>query len=134
MLFCIIIMSRAMVYEGRGGIHQSEERGSSQPGFSSQPTLTHLWKGGQTQALTTSRQVGSFWKHFPLKSGEKNVWRKRPKYLQALSFSDLQSEGEPLAPSSVSRRCCKFPRSFHLSRRFHARVTGSTVSILMRWP
>lgn len=34
----------------RGGIHQSKEKDSSQPFFTSQPTHTHLLKGGKTNA------------------------------------------------------------------------------------
>lgn len=87
-----------MVYEGR---NPSKQRKREQWALLHLPANPHTPPEGGT-TLTPSRlpriftrksQVGSFWKYFTWGGGG-NVWRIKPKYLQAISFSDLKSERE----------------------------------------
>lgn len=142
MLFCIIIMSWAMVDEGR---NPSKQRKREQLALFHLPNTPHAPPKGGTK-LTLSKvpcifirkaKLGVSKSILPLKEREekKNICQIKPKYLQAISSSELKSEREHLTfEFFLFCHCLKFPHSFHLSCRFYAQVTGSMFSILMRLP
>lgn len=136
MLFCIIIMSWAMVYEGR---NPSKQRKRERLALLHLPINLHAPPKGRIK-LTVSRfpcvfmrksKFRLFQNSLLFKENKKHLETRTKIFASRLLWTKIR-KGNTSLLSMFSLLLFNFSYSFHLGSRFYTPVTDSRFSVLMR--